>query len=132
MYKFIDLSLAPVYSKKRLGELCKILFRNTKGKKEIMKLKFTRFSARFVMSCFVIGSMFHTGAYTVGAETNTRVHVYYEETGGNIGTYDSINEALKKADGKQKIVLELLDSEYQEFVTIDKANVTLKSKDTGV
>ncbi len=96
-----------------------------------MKLKFTRFSARFVMSCFVIGSMFHTGAYTVEAETNTRVHVYYEETGGNIGTYDSINEALKKADGKQKIVLELLDSEYQEFVTIDKANVTLKSKDSS-
>ena len=94
-----------------------------------MKLSIKRFSAYALFTCFTVGGLFQTGSSAVNAETTTRVHVY-QVNGEDFGTYTSIKEALKKADGNHKTVLELLDPEYEEFVTIDKANVTLKSEDS--
>ena len=95
-----------------------------------MKLNIKRISAYALSACLVVGSIFQTGSFAFAAESNTRVHVYQIVDGQNkdIGIYDSISSALKKADGETKTVLELLDPEYEEMLEIKKANVTITSK----
>ncbi len=94
-----------------------------------MKLKLKRMAVYTLAFYFAIGNIFFAGNRVVKAQSSDRVHVYRED-GTDLGNYSSIEDALNEADGQHKTIVELLDAEYSEFITIEKANVTLKSKDS--
>ena len=97
-----------------------------------MKLNFKRLSAYALSTCMIIGSFFHTESSVTYAAEKTRVHVYQIINGESIdvGTCNSIKDAIKKADGTTQTVLELIDPVYEEMIEINKSNIILKSKDS--